>query len=668
MKRNRTYILFLFSIVLSSLTAQDTFVLTAVDKQNPAAIKVKWYSKEFIYPEGVNIYRKDADGTTWDKLNGKALKRGDYIPGSQEYAKDKELKSYVDMVNALPKLEGIALLGAYIQSFKSEGFSRYLGIEYIDNNVAGGRNVQYKITIIKNGTETDLGTSAVVKAGVIIETAPPAEIDIKAGNKKTSIRWLPEPMRYYGVNIYRMQDSTGPDKILVNKDPVIVSKTKNKEGISTYPEQFYLDERLKEDSAYYYVFTTLDFFGNESRGCKPIHVFVKDLDAPSPVVCTAQVKQKSVRLSWRKEKTENDFTGYNVYRAYRAEEKFIKVNATLLGKTDTVFSETLHSNSLFRYVIAAVDRSGNEGLSEEVALEIIDEEPPAAPRGLTASSDTGIVMLSWQANTEPDIRGYLVYQNINKNAPDAAYVLVTPEPLKKNSFQQNLPKNAKNKFLYKVLAVDSSDNRSALSEATVTTLPDIIAPVEPFISNCYQDEKKGIVIEFFKNTEIDLKGYELYRSYSDDGQEIHEKVNTKMIDRFSYRYIDRTFEGAGTVKYYLTAIDSSNNVSKPSNSIRINIKKEEDKVAYEFSHLEVKAQKDVKKYQVKWKISNGSGIFFVVYTLQEGDENFEPQTKNLEDTKCTIEAKKEKKTYVQVRAYNAKGLVAKSEIKLIENK
>jgi hypothetical protein len=647
----------------------ENFVLTSVSKTNPSQVRVKWYSKDFMYREGIVVYRKEAQESSWQKLNATPLKKGDYQPTAEELKQDKELKQYVELINAVPKLEGVARLGAYVKSFKSDAFSRYIGIEFIDQTVTPGKIVQYKVCALVSGIENEIGVSEPVLAGKITELLPPNEIVIEAKNKQATVKWLPETSRYYSVDIYRMFDSTGSDRIKITKDPIIISKNKNKNGVYAYPEKFYLDENLKEDTVYYYSFKTIDFFGEESDFCKPIRVFIKDLNAPLPPYFMGKMaKHKQVILKWHKSDFEKDFTGFNIYRAKSLQKEYTLVNKTLLTKTDSIYTDSVSRYGMYRYVIASMDRSGNEGVTEEIPVETVDEIPPAIPKGLVIKSDTGRIELTWEQNKEDDLWGYLVYQTINKNVRNDQYVLITPNPVTNNVFKQSLAKNSKNKFLYRVLSVDSTYNKSELSEFAVTTLPDVVAPAEPFISNSYIDKDKNIVIEFFKNTELDLKGYQLYRVYKEDEEEKTEQVNAKLIDKTSMRYIDRSFENYGAVNYYLVAIDSTNNTSKRSNIAKLNIKKEEANINYEFKSLNTKALKLPNSWQIKWKMENPGELFYVVYTRRVGEQEFEPQTKNLSDTKCIVNLKNGRGAYVQVRAYNIKGLVAKSEIKLLENK
>ncbi len=664
---NKLYIAIVFYCISLTLNAQDNFVLTSIHKTNTNAVRVKWYGKSFLYPEGVNLYRKEADENNWSKLNSTPIKKGDYSPNQTELKQDKELSVYIDMVNSVSKLEGISLLATYVYSFKSEPFSKYIGIEYIDNSLNSGKSVQYKVTVLKNGSEQELAISNIVTTGAATVVEPPQQIDIIAKNKKATIKWLPETSRYYGVDIYRLADSTIQSAKKITKDPIIISKTKNKAGVLGYPEQFFIDEKLKEDTAYYYSFKSIDFFGDESNYSKPIRVFIKDVNAPeAPLYLDKTVIKKNVTLKWRKTNFEKDFIGYDIYRAFNNEKEYTKANKMLLLKTDSIFTDSLIKNGTYRYVIAAIDRSANEGVTLEIPLEIVDVEPPATPIGLVIKSDTGKIALTWQANTEPDLWGYMVYQNIKKDSKDDNYVLITPEPLRTNEFKQNLAKNSKNKFLYKVLAIDSSYNKSKLSNFAVTTLPDVTPPEPPFIKDVYLNDKKNIVVEFFKNTELDLKGYDLYRMFTEDNIEQTEKVNANYIEKSLFRYIDRDFDNYGLVKYYLVAIDSTNNESKKSNIVKINIHKPEEKIVYEFTDFSVKTTKLPNTWKLKWKLNNSDEVFYMIYTKTESDDNFEPQTKNLTETKYVLNLKSNKKTTIQIRAYNKKGLLAKSEVKFLE--
>ena len=98
------------------------------------------------------------------------------------------------------------------------------------------------------------------------------------------------------------------------------------------------------------------------------------------------------------------------------------------------------------------------------------------------------------------------------------------------------------------------------------------------------------------------------------------------------------------------------------------MKEEADTTTYKIKKFDAKQIKKTATWKLSWKINKQENVFYVVYTKREGDENFEPATQNLTSSDFVIDLKKRNKLLVQVRAYNSKGLLAKSEIKELEHK
>ena len=100
-----------------------------------------------------------------------------------------------------------------------------------------------------------------------------------------------------------------------------------------------------------------------------------------------------------------------------------------------------------------VSLEGDESLPQCVTLT--DTFPPAAPQGLQAVPSEGAISLIWDANTESDVRGYIVLRG-----PASAEKLepLTTEPIQDTSFQDRTQAGVR--FAYAVQAVDTAGNLS----------------------------------------------------------------------------------------------------------------------------------------------------------------------------------------------------------------
>ena len=89
---------------------------------------------------------------------------------------------------------------------------------------------------------------------------------------------------------------------------------------------------------------------------------------------------------------------------------------------------------------------------------VYDKVAPAQPAGLTAQAQSASVRLTWQANTDDDLRGYNILRN------DGNEWSVIARDIQTNSFVDNNCRPGHN-YIYKVKALDQSLN---LSEASGT--------------------------------------------------------------------------------------------------------------------------------------------------------------------------------------------------------
>src|SRR5690606_23693305 len=101
----------------------------------------------------------------WKKITTNPLLYKQYKISESEYRKDKDLLSYAEMASEEKNLKGIAFIACLLKSFKSNVFSKYLGIYYEDTAVVSGEIYQYKISQIINAREVECALSKEIEAG-----------------------------------------------------------------------------------------------------------------------------------------------------------------------------------------------------------------------------------------------------------------------------------------------------------------------------------------------------------------------------------------------------------------------------------------------------------------------------------------------------------------------
>ncbi len=155
-----------------------------------------------------------------------------------------------------------------------------------------------------------------------------------------------------------------------------------------------------------------------------------------------------------------------------------------LAEWDTT---ALPDGSSFTLKLVVEDVSGNTATAQVTVTT--DNTPPAAPTGLTATPSGSNIQVAWNANSESDLAGYLLYRN-GKLANATGTVLgdLTPYLLTSPSFNdQALPDGT---FTYVVYAVDTAGNQSAPSapaQATLDNHPPHVVITQPAAGALFQN-------------------------------------------------------------------------------------------------------------------------------------------------------------------------------------
>ncbi|MDR3350530.1 MAG: hypothetical protein LBN98_02625 [Prevotellaceae bacterium] len=354
--------------------------------------------------------------------------------------------------------------------------------------------------------------------------------------------------------------------------------------------------------------------------------------------------------------------GYAVYRQEGRKGGRIQINEQLLSPGETVYYDTVPGPGAYIYCVAAVDSSGNEGLSRPAVGEVLDIFPPAAPTGLQVVADTGSIRLAWDVNPEADLMGYRVYRTVGANHDDN-YVLLNAAAIRETRFTDSLPRNAKNFFFYKIAAIDSSYNMSKYSDAGSARMPDAVAPREPFITGVVQ-ETKALRVDWLSNAESDLTGYHIYRFQPADSMGTLIRLNNSLIKSEMHLFTDNRVEKNVDYRYFLTAVDSAGNISAPSVPYD-GVFMADESCLLEIKRIKVAAKKDG-TIRVSWRVDAGNEADYqgcILYRKNAPANVFKAMTILSKATGYTDKfGQDDSLFYYQVRAYGQDGCAVKSEV------
>ena len=118
-----------------------------------------------------------------------------------------------------------------------------------------------------------------------------------------------------------------------------------------------------------------------------------------------------------------------------------------------------------RYQVVALLKTAESEPSAIVSITPKDEFPPAAPAALTALAGIDSVELSWDRNTEEDLKGYRMYRAVEAG-PFAPVADLLEEP----SYSDKTVMPGKN-YRYAVSAIDQTGNESAKSAPIEIAMP-----------------------------------------------------------------------------------------------------------------------------------------------------------------------------------------------------
>lgn len=318
-----------------------------------------------------------------------------------------------------------------------------------------------------------VGNKAETSAGIKVDTHPPAApvLSGKIESKSNArLEWTPNgESDLGGYALYR------------NGQKVTASVIK---------ESTYFDQNLAEGE-YSYIVTAIDRAGNESAHSNEIKLKV-DMTGPDARVRAPQNGAKISGLVDIKGTaySPDDFKQYRVYigrETNPSEWGLIRTSPLAVAYGSLAQWDTLGlSEDIYSIKLEAEDLTGNTTVHHITVA--IDNAPPSAPLLISAVPNGSEIALTWNANTESDLAGYLLYRNDQLANVSGivvgdlkAYLIAATSYLNKA-----LPDG---KHKYYLVAVDQAGNMSEQSnalEVTIDTRPPHATIVEPLNASKFQ--------------------------------------------------------------------------------------------------------------------------------------------------------------------------------------
>lgn len=237
-------------------------------------------------------------------------------------------------------------------------------LSYIDIIRPDGNQWVYVVTAI-NQSDQESPPSQAVMITTTDQTPPqtPSNLSMNITGNLVKLHWQASTAPdLAGYNIYRSNRLPFPENPVPLNGGILLS------------EPAYQEEITLNGESYFYVFTAVDFSGNESPYSMNVQAFTVDREVPAPPTgLTAIFQDNRVLLQWQAN-SEADVTGYRLYRDWTTPVATSQpIHSEPLLTAHQYYDETFERGATYSYVLVAVDSSENRSSASEAVTLTVPE-------------------------------------------------------------------------------------------------------------------------------------------------------------------------------------------------------------------------------------------------------------------------------------------------------
>ncbi|MBX2929152.1 MAG: fibronectin type III domain-containing protein [Saprospiraceae bacterium] len=421
------------------------------------------------------------------------------------------------------------------------------------------------------------------------------EVEADFGNRVATISWNKTLFEQFYVS-YRVERSD--DGLLWEslRDKPFV--TLARPGSSS-EFMFMLDSLPMNNKPYFYRVSGRTVFDDFGAPSDPVQgMGIDPLPEYFPyIVSVLENERQEFVIGWDfNAAEESKIAGFRITRARSDRGAFVPVSGEgLLPPSQRSFTDEAPLPVNY-YKVIAYDAYNREMPSFSALAQIDDETPPAAPLNVRgAVLKNGSMVISWDANTEPDLLGYRVYM---ANHPNDEFTQITRAPVSANHFIDTVGLNTLSREIFvQVIALDYRHNSSPFSKMAVVLRPDTIAPAAPAFREVVA-ETSGVRLQWANSQSKDVMYHELLRRPK------NSTAGWMKIAEFPFRwgekfgqFVDSTGIVGEDVVYQLAAVDNSDlrGLSQTVEARRL-----DNFIRPQVSNVEVIADRRNKHIELRW--------------------------------------------------------------------